>query len=258
MLPGWAGQIRFIDGVFVGVGPYGGIATSTNGQAWHLRESGTSHDLYGMSWDSRLFVVGDGGTILENSPWEPPVARLEIGPLTTPKLLLHSPAGSRYRLEISEDLKQWQPFDEFDVPLDTINLTGSLGGLGPSKFFRAVYLGAIDSAAHSTRTNPVTRGASPPASIANSVLALVPVDAEGSSHTVQLDASGLYRAWFNDGTEEQGDTSYTRDAEAATLLLVPANGSTVSTIVLQFDLTGNGTYTSDTLGVGNFRLAPLP
>ena len=51
--------------MFVSVGQSGTILTSSDGTSWTERTSGTSNNLYGVTYGNGLFVtVGDKGTIL--------------------------------------------------------------------------------------------------------------------------------------------------------------------------------------------------
>jgi len=55
-------------GLFVAVGDNGTILTSPDGTTWAKRNSGTSNDLYGVTYGNGLFVaVGQSGTILTSS-----------------------------------------------------------------------------------------------------------------------------------------------------------------------------------------------
>jgi hypothetical protein len=64
--PGPAHRIYYGNGLFVTVGGDNGtILTSPDGTTWTQRTSGTSNDLYGLTYGNGLFVaVGDNGTIL--------------------------------------------------------------------------------------------------------------------------------------------------------------------------------------------------
>jgi photosystem II stability/assembly factor-like uncharacterized protein len=72
--PGLAPRIYYGNGLFVAVGGDNGtILTSPDGTTWAKRNSGTSNDLYGLTYGNGLFVaVGDNGTILtspDGSTW---------------------------------------------------------------------------------------------------------------------------------------------------------------------------------------------
>ena len=55
-------------GLFVTVGDNGIILTSSNGISWTKRTSGTTKNLYGVTYGNSTFVtVGDNGTILTSS-----------------------------------------------------------------------------------------------------------------------------------------------------------------------------------------------
>jgi len=52
----------------VTVGDNGTILTSPDGTTWAKRNSGTSNDLYGLTYGNGLFVaVGDNGTIVRST-----------------------------------------------------------------------------------------------------------------------------------------------------------------------------------------------
>ena len=55
-------------GLFVTVGDNGIILTSSDGTSWDNRTSGTTNNLYGVTYGNSTFVtVGDNGTILTSS-----------------------------------------------------------------------------------------------------------------------------------------------------------------------------------------------
>ena len=55
-------------GLFVTVGDNGIILTSSDGTTWDNRISGTTNNLYGVTYGNSTFVtVGDNGTILTSS-----------------------------------------------------------------------------------------------------------------------------------------------------------------------------------------------
>ena len=56
------------NGLFVTVGNVGSILTSSDGISWTERTSGTTKNLYGVTYGGGLLVaVGDNGTILTSS-----------------------------------------------------------------------------------------------------------------------------------------------------------------------------------------------
>ena len=61
--------------LYVGVGAYGAIVSSTNGTAWASQSSGTSADLYAIAYGNGYFVAaGKGGVILRSADgvnWTP-------------------------------------------------------------------------------------------------------------------------------------------------------------------------------------------
>lgn len=73
----YAGQfnrVRFVNGLFIAVGPNGQIATSPDGTAWTPRSSGTTANLSGVTSGLTLqglsgvfVVVGSGGTLLSST-----------------------------------------------------------------------------------------------------------------------------------------------------------------------------------------------
>lgn len=66
-------KVRFVGGVFIGVGDNGHILTSANGQTWTARTSGTTAHLRGVAYGgvfpnpNSYVAVGTGGTILISS-----------------------------------------------------------------------------------------------------------------------------------------------------------------------------------------------
>lgn len=250
-------EVRFIDGVFVAVGWGGGVATSTNGTTWHRRETGTRQNLYGIGWDSRMFAVGDGATIIESSEWRPPVALLAMASASSPRLTLYATPGTRYVLESSDDLLTWRSVTELDVSGE-LDLSSFVQPNAVSRFFRARFLGAIDPASGAGAVNAPTWGATPPTSLANSILTLVPIDQSGN-HTISLFRNGNYSASYNDGTTESGTWSYSTEQQVGTVVLVPWNAYPPMSVYLKFDLTrAGGGYTSDALYLGTFTISPFP
>ena len=60
--------VTYGNSAFVAVGGSGTILTSSNGTDWASRTSGTTKNLYGVTYGGGLFVtVGDNGTILTSS-----------------------------------------------------------------------------------------------------------------------------------------------------------------------------------------------
>ncbi len=58
-------RVRFVGGVFIGVGPNGVLMTSTNGSNWIRRTTGTTANLTGAAFSPNVYVVvGSGGTVL--------------------------------------------------------------------------------------------------------------------------------------------------------------------------------------------------
>ena len=61
----WIESIAFLNGQFVAVGEDGGIATSTDGTRWQIRNSGTERRLIEAAYgNGRYVVVGTRGTVL--------------------------------------------------------------------------------------------------------------------------------------------------------------------------------------------------
>lgn len=68
-------QILHSASLYVAVGEFGLIKTSTDGYGWVVRESGVQHGLRGVSYGAGTFVaVGEGGTVLHSPDavtWQP-------------------------------------------------------------------------------------------------------------------------------------------------------------------------------------------
>jgi hypothetical protein len=59
--------VSYADGMFVAVGKTGTLLTSPDGVAWTVQTSGTINNLYQVAYGANIFVaVGDGGTIVSS------------------------------------------------------------------------------------------------------------------------------------------------------------------------------------------------
>ena len=60
--------VSFVNGVFIAVGAQGALLTSTDGVAWTARSSNTTEDLWQVAFGANTYIVtGNAGTILSSS-----------------------------------------------------------------------------------------------------------------------------------------------------------------------------------------------
>jgi len=102
-------DVLFANNRFILVGESGLIATSRDGRIWRRRASPCANDLRGVTFADGSFVaVGNNKTILQSD--RTPVPLLRALGLRRPEgfaLQLEGEEGQMYRLEASDDLKQW-------------------------------------------------------------------------------------------------------------------------------------------------------
>jgi hypothetical protein len=109
----WLNDVTFGGGMFVAVGANGTLLTSLDGKAWLRRSSGTETSLGGVAFGDRRFIIaGRAGLILESgqlaaSP-KPPTLTATLAKGGKPRLVIDGQDGQLYRIEASNDLRQWR------------------------------------------------------------------------------------------------------------------------------------------------------
>ena len=139
----WLNDVTYGGGMFMAVGANGTLLTSFDGKAWMRRSSGTETTLGGVAFGDRRFViVGRSGLILESGllplPAKPPTltSRLAKGGGTV--LEIGGQAGQLYRIEQSDDLREWTVFKLVEGEAKPVEVSVPHPASGQTRFYRTV------------------------------------------------------------------------------------------------------------------------
>ncbi len=131
-------SVAYGNGVFVTVGKLGTILTSHDTSEWTRRNSGTSHDFYGVKYlaDGLFVAVGEVGTMVTSAPSVPRFESIGVLSDGAVETTLTGSPGQGYLIQVSPNLITWEPLTNIFLE----NGTGTFvhrGGSNSSHFFRA-------------------------------------------------------------------------------------------------------------------------
>jgi hypothetical protein len=134
-------DVGFGGGQFLAVGDDGEMFSTTNGLDWLRRITPSQFDLRAVLYaEGGFYIAGDNETILQSLQTAP---ALRITWLPTPppgrtRIELLGEVGRPYRLQVSENLKQWTDLYSFTASREVTYFTECLGGTPRGRFHRVV------------------------------------------------------------------------------------------------------------------------
>ena len=139
----WLNDVTFGGGMFMAVGANGTLLTSPDGKAWLRRSSGTETTLGGVAFGDRRFVIaGRAGLILESgrlaAPPVPPTLSAALAKGGKPRLVIAGQEGQLYRIEVSNDLRQWRVLKLIEGAVQPVEFIDESASTDRSHFYRTV------------------------------------------------------------------------------------------------------------------------
>ena len=131
-------SVAFADGIFVIVGVFGAVLTSTDGINWIARNPGTEFALNSIAYGQKTFVaVGGRGIIVQSDP----IVTLGLTRGLSTELSLTGPPDRTYEIQALDQLlatNYWQKLDTITLTNTAVSWTDLESTNKPQRFYRAV------------------------------------------------------------------------------------------------------------------------
>jgi photosystem II stability/assembly factor-like uncharacterized protein len=143
-------QIRAMEygnGHFLAVGEDGLLLSSTDGQQWRWRDSGTNIDLWNIAFGNGIWMLqGSNSTILRNASSAIPATGILVGdvrilPDGTVEFDVSGPSGQICRIDHSPNLRDWLPLSLITLGEEAETVEHVPGEGAGKRFYRVTPVG---------------------------------------------------------------------------------------------------------------------